>query len=147
MTLMFICFISSLENSVEVAIHDNERRSVGQIGETPRQLYCFITCFNLIYLFLLGQHIVGSVTNETLLSNPSPPPPHPPPHGNDHHSSTSPVYQPLNTATTDYTSVYATPTSAGRRGTPLVEVEGKMYSIVDQTTRKDEHNYTTPQLH
>ena len=60
-------------------------------------------------------------------------------------SSTSPVYQPLNTATTDYASVYATPTGTERRGTPLVEVEGKMYSIVDPTTRKDGHTYTTPQ--
>ena len=83
-----------------------------------------------------------------LLSNPSPPPPHPPPHASDHHSSTSSVhYQPLNTATTDYTSVYAMPTSAERKGTPLVEVEGKMYSIVDPTTRKDEHTYTKLQSH
>ena len=96
---------------------------------------------------MLGQHIVGSsVTKETFLSNPSPPLPHTPPHGNVHSSSSSPVhYQPLNTATTDYISVYATPTSAGRKGTLLVEVGGNMYSIVDPNTRKDEHIYSTPQ--
>ena len=85
------------------------------------------------------------MNEETLLSNPSPPP-HPPPHASVHHSSSNPVhYQPLNTATTDYISVYATPTCAGKRGTPLMEVEGKMYSIVDPTTRKDDHTYSTPQ--
>ena len=95
---------------------------------------------------MLGQHIVGtSVPKETLLSNPSPPLPHTPPHANVHNSSSSPVYQPLNNATTDYISVYATPTSTGRRGTPLVEVGGNMYSIVDPNTRKDEHIYSTPQ--
>ena len=94
--------------------------------------------------------MVNSVTNETLLINHNRPPhpPHPPPHANDHHSPTSPVYyEPLNTVYTDYTSMYATPTSTWSRGTPLVEVEGKMYSIVDPTTRKDEHTYTKPQLH
>ena len=51
-------------------------------------------------------------------------------------SSDSPaaLYQPLDTVTTDYTSVYTTPT--GRRGPPSVEVEGKMYSIVDSTKRE-----------
>ena len=88
---------------------------------------------------MIGQH-TSSVSNENFLSNPNPPQPN----GNVHHSSSSPLYQPLNTATTDYISVYATPTSAGRRGTPLVEVEGKMYSIVDPTTKKDEHTYSTP---
>ena len=43
-------------------------------------------------------------------------------------------YQPLDTSTTDYTSVYTTPT--GRRGPPSVEVEGKMYSIVDTIKRE-----------
>ena len=43
-------------------------------------------------------------------------------------------YQPLDTVTTDYTSVYTTPT--GRRGPPSVEVEGKMYSIVDPIKRE-----------
>ena len=51
-------------------------------------------------------------------------------------SSESPAahYQSLDTVTTDYTSVYTTPT--GRRGPPSVEVKGKMYSIVDPTKRK-----------
>ena len=60
-------------------------------------------------------------------------------------SSDSPaaLYQPLNTATTNYTSVYTTPT--GRRGPPSVEVEGKMYSIVDPIKRETDTIYTTPQ--
>ena len=55
----------------------------------------------------------------------------------------SPVahYQPLHTVTTDYTSVYTTPT--GRRGPPSVEVEGKMYSIVDPIKRETDTNYDT----
>ena len=56
-------------------------------------------------------------------------------------SSDSPaaLYQPLDTVTTDYTSVYTTPT--GRRGPPSVEVEGKMYSIVDPTKRETDTTY------
>ena len=50
-------------------------------------------------------------------------------------------YQPLDTATTDYTSVYTTPT--GRRGPPSVEVEGKMYSIVDPIKRDTDTTYDT----
>ena len=59
-------------------------------------------------------------------------------------SSDSPaaLYQPLDTGTTDYTSVYTTPT--GRRGPPSVEVEGKMYSIVDPIKRETDTIYTTP---
>ena len=53
-------------------------------------------------------------------------------------------YQPLHTDTRDYTSVYSTTTEAGRRRAPSVEVEGKLYSIVD-STRREEHTYTTPQ--
>ena len=104
-------------------------------------LLIIIVLCNIIYT---EQHI--SMTEEALFSNPDPLP-CPPLHNNNHHSSTSPVhYQPLNTATTDYISVYVTPNSAWRRGTPLVEVEGKMYSIVDPTIlRKDEHIYATPQ--
>ena len=96
--------------------------------------------------FLLGQHTAGSVTEGTH-PTPPPPPPHPPPHASDHHSSTSSVqhYQPLNTVNTDYTTMYATPTNAGTKGTPLMAVGGNMYSIVDPTTRKDEHIYATPQ--
>ena len=48
-------------------------------------------------------------------------------------------YQPLDTVTTDYTSVYTTPTR--RRGPPLVEVEGKMYSIVDPIKREADTTY------
>ena len=40
-----------------------------------------------------------------------------------------------------YTSVYTTPT--GRRGPPSVEVEGKMYSIVDPIKRETDTNYDT----
>ena len=56
-------------------------------------------------------------------------------------SSDSPaaLYQPLDTVTTDYTSVYTTPT--GRRGPPSVEVEGKMYSIVDPIKRETDTTY------
>ena len=50
-------------------------------------------------------------------------------------------YQPLHTDTRDYTSVYSTTTAAGA---PSVEVEGKLYSIVDPT-RREEHVYSTPQ--
>ena len=50
-------------------------------------------------------------------------------------------YQPLDTSTTDYTSVYTTPT--GRRGPPSVEVEGKMYSIVDPIKRDTDTTYDT----
>ena len=55
----------------------------------------------------------------------------------------SPVahYQPLDTVTADYTSVYTTPT--GRRVPPSVEVEGKMYSIVDPIKRETDTNYDT----
>ena len=51
----------------------------------------------------------------------------------------APHYQSLDTATTDYLCVYTTPTSATRR----VEVEDKMYSIVNPNTREDLHYYTT----
>ena len=56
-------------------------------------------------------------------------------------SDDSPVahYQPLDTSTTDYTSVYTTLT--GRRGPPSVEVEGKMYSIVDPIKRETDTTY------
>ena len=50
-------------------------------------------------------------------------------------------YQPLDTVTTDYTSVYTTPT--GRRGPPSVEVEGTMYSIVDPIKRETDTTYDT----
>ena len=53
----------------------------------------------------------------------------------------SALYQPLDTVTTDYTSVYTTPT--GRRGPPSVEVEGKMYSIVDPIKRETDTTYDT----
>ena len=43
-------------------------------------------------------------------------------------------YQPLKTVTIDNTSVYTTPT--GTRELPSVEVEGKMYSIVDPIKRE-----------
>ena len=58
-------------------------------------------------------------------------------------SSDSPaaLYQPLDTVTSDYTSVYTTPT--GRRGPPSVEVEGKMYSIVDPIKRETDTTYET----
>ena len=61
----------------------------------------------------------------------------------DNPSSDSPaaLYQPLDTVTTDYTSVYTTPT--GRRGPPSVEVEGKMYSIVDPIKRETDTTYDT----
>ena len=51
----------------------------------------------------------------------------------------SALYQPLDTVTTDYTSVYTTPT--GRRGPPSVEVDGKMYSIVDPIKREVDTTY------
>lgn len=51
------------------------------------------------------------------------------------------LYQPLDTVTTDYTSVYTTPT--GRRGPPSVEVEGKMYSIADPIKRETNTTYDT----
>ena len=51
----------------------------------------------------------------------------------------SALYQPLDAVTTDYTSVYTTPT--GRRGPPSVEVEGKMYSIVDPIKREADTTY------
>ena len=51
----------------------------------------------------------------------------------------SALYQPLDTVTTDYTSVYTTPT--GRRGPPSVEVDGKMYSIVDPIKRETDTTY------
>ena len=51
----------------------------------------------------------------------------------------SALYQPLDTVTTDYTSVYTTPT--GRRGPPSVEVEGNMYSIVNPITRETDTTY------
>ena len=50
-------------------------------------------------------------------------------------------YKSLDTSTTDYTSVYTTPT--GRRGPPSVEVEGKMYSIVDPIKRETDTTYET----
>ena len=50
-------------------------------------------------------------------------------------------YQPLDTDTTDYTSVYTTPT--GRREPPSVEVESKMYSIVDTIKRETDTTYDT----
>ena len=59
---------------------------------------------------------------------------------NDYSNSTA-HYQPLDTSTTDYTSVYTTPT--GRRGPPSVEVEGKMYSIVDPIKRDTDTTYDT----
>ena len=55
--------------------------------------------------------------------------------------SPAPHYQPLDTVTTDYTSVYTTPT--GRRGPPSMEVEGKMYSIVDPIKRETDTTYDT----
>ena len=60
------------------------------------------------------------------------------------HSIKPAHYQPLHTDTRDYTSMYSTTTAPGRRGGPSVEVEGKLYSIVD-TTRREEHVYSTPQ--
>ena len=53
-------------------------------------------------------------------------------------------YQPLHTDTRDYISMYSTTTAARRRGAPSVEVEGKLYSIVNPT-RREEHVYFTPQ--
>ena len=59
----------------------------------------------------------------------------------------SPHYQPLNTVTTDYTSVYTTPTSVvGMGGPPIVEVDGKKYSIVNQMGR-EEHTYMSTAPH
>ena len=52
-------------------------------------------------------------------------------------------YQPLHTDTIDYISVYSTTTAAWRRGVPSVEVEGKLYSIVNPTKR-EEHVYSNP---
>ena len=50
-------------------------------------------------------------------------------------------YQPLDTVTTDYTSVYTTLTGRSRRGPPSVEVEGKIYSIVDPIKRETDTTY------
>ena len=50
-------------------------------------------------------------------------------------------YQPLDTVTTDYTSMYTTPT--GRREPPSMEVEGKMYSIVNPIKRETNTTYDT----
>ena len=49
-------------------------------------------------------------------------------------------YQPLDTSTTDYTSVYTTPT--GRRGPPSVDVPlARLYSIVDPIKRDTDTTY------
>ena len=72
-------------------------------------------------------------------------PPHSPHYDEaQEYSNKSAHYQPLHTDTKDYTSMYSTTTAPGRRGGPSVEVEGKLYSIVD-TTRREEHVYSTPQ--
>ena len=74
-------------------------------------------------------------------------PPSPPPsplYETQEHSNNPTHYEPLHTDTRDYTSVYSTTTAAGRRGAPSVEVEGKLYSIVNPT-RRDEHVYSAPQ--
>ena len=60
------------------------------------------------------------------------------------HSNKPTHYQPLHTGTRDYISMYSTTTAAGRKGAPSVEVEGKLYSIVDPT-RREEHVYSTTQ--
>ena len=70
----------------------------------------------------------------------------PPPSGYEEAQqlSTNPVhYQPLHTNTRDYISVYNTTTATGKR-TPTVEVESKVYSIVD-STKREIHVYSTPQ--
>ena len=51
-------------------------------------------------------------------------------------------YQPLHTYTKDYISMYSTTPVTGRRRAPSVEVEGKLYSIVEPT-RREEHVYST----
>ena len=67
-------------------------------------------------------------------------PPHT--HNDDQQSS---HYQPLDTVTTDYTTMYTTPcTSAGKKGAPSVKIGDKEYAIVDPT-RGEEHTYTIPQ--
>ena len=63
-------------------------------------------------------------------------------HNDDQQSS---HYQPLDTVTTDYTSMYTTPcTSAGKKGAHSVKIGDKEYAIVDPTSR-EEHTYTIPQ--
>ena len=54
-----------------------------------------------------------------------------------------PYYQQLDSVTTDYTSMYTTPTSVG--GPHLVEMDEKMYSIVNQIGREEcTYMSTTP---
>ena len=67
----------------------------------------------------------------------------PPPHTrNDDQQSSH--YQPLDTVTTDYTSMYTTPcTSAGKKGAHSVKIGDKEYAIVDPASR-EEHTYTIP---
>ena len=68
-----------------------------------------------------------------------------PTHNDDQQSSSSTHYQPLDTVTTDYTSMYTTPcTSAGKKRAPLVKIGDQEYAIVDPT-RREEHTYTIPQ--
>ena len=63
-------------------------------------------------------------------------------HNDDQQSS---HYQPLDTVTTEYTSMYTTPcTSAGKKGAPSVKIGDKEYAIVDPT-RREEHTYAIPQ--
>ena len=75
-------------------------------------------------------------------------PPSPPPSPDydeiEEHSNEQTDYQPLQTDTRDYTSMYNTTTAAGKREAPSVEVEGKLYSIVDPS-RREEHVYSTTQ--
>ena len=60
-------------------------------------------------------------------------------HNDDQQSS---HYQPLDTVTTDYTSMYITPctSTAGKKRAPSVKVEDPDYAVVD-----GEHIYTIPQ--
>ena len=66
-------------------------------------------------------------------------------HNDDQQSSSSTHYQPLDTSTTDYTSMYTTPcTSAGKKRAPSVKIGDREYTIVDPT-RREEHTYAIPQ--
>ena len=58
-------------------------------------------------------------------------------HNDDQQSSSSTHYQPLDTVTTDYTSMYTTPK-------PTVKIGDQEYATVDPT-RREEHTYAIPQ--
>ena len=64
-------------------------------------------------------------------------------HNDDQQSSSSTHYQPLDTVTTDYTSIYTTPYT-GKTAVPSVKIGDREYAIVDPT-RREEHIYTIPQ--